>query len=745
MFASVLIVFLISLLMCCAIAYIMGQLWFSDMRNRRIRSFFLLGIEIFFWTLLNAMTMVVNRDYFAIIYTLRMVMVCIIPFGVVWFILHFIESPLRLKKAIRNLFIILPAVDLLSMVTNPLHLAYFTDYNAPIPGRSPLFWIHTGMDFVFIIAAFILLIRFIIKNAKDNPLFILTGVGMLIPYGLNMMYTFGVISFPHDITPLGFFITFILFVYVAYRARLFNIKITLFSTTMDAIDDIIIIFNEKLDIIDANSRAIDVFSGLPLISGHTKIDPFLAFVRSIATDTKPQDLVYLIAQKIDVDGECSLSLPNGEVHTYTIIWRAVYEGRSASGYILMMADVSRYREMINEINMQNDELLELTIEAEAANRAKSDFLANMSHEIRTPMNAIIGMTSIGKSAASADRKDYALDRIESASAHLLGVINDILDMSKIEAAKFELSPTVFNFREMIQRVLNIINLKVQENKQDFSVSIGDDIPEFLLCDDQRLAQVITNLLSNAVKFTPEEGSISLTVTLVGDNADRCRIRVEVSDTGIGISEEQQERLFTSFGQAESSTTRKYGGTGLGLVISKRIVEMMNGRIWVESTLGKGSDFVFEIEASAARQADIIDTSMESDSGAMSNFADYRILLAEDMEINREIVLALLEPTQLKIDCAENGLEALRLFRDNFEQYGMIFMDIQMPEMDGYEATRQIRALNIPWAKSIPIVAMSANVFREDIERCLDAGMSGHIGKPLDINEVMSTLRYYLLN
>jgi signal transduction histidine kinase/DNA-binding response OmpR family regulator len=533
------------------------------------------------------------------------------------------------------------------------------------------------------------------------------------------------------------------------------------------------------------------------------------------------------------------------------------------------------------IQEQNLRLEELKQTAEKASRAKSDFLSNMSHEMRTPMNAIIGMTSIAKNSSDPERKDYCLSKIEDASNHLLGVINDILDMSKIEANKFDLSLETFDFEKMLQKVVNVINFRMEQKQLNFLVRLDNDIPPMLIGDDQRLAQVIANLLGNAVKFTPEQGSINLNTHLEKIEGGSCVIRIEVSDTGIGISPEQQSRLFRSFEQAENNTARKFGGTGLGLAISKSIVEMMGGRIWVESELGKGSTFAFIVELEKAPEtkkktvaygrrslsllmvdddpevrdyfgdvaqrfglnyhtagsgeeaqemiekhgpyslyfidwkmpgmngielsrrirdrgaADGADNSLiimisatewsviEDDARSVgvdrflakpffpSSFVDCinealgvenilqeetspgeaitgcfagrRILLAEDVEINQEIVLTLLEPTELQIDCASNGVEALSMYGEDPDRYDMIFMDVQMPEMDGYDATRKIRALEAESeVPPVPIIAMTANVFREDIEKCLASGMNDHVGKPIDLAEVLDKLRQYLL-
>jgi len=385
---------------------------------------------------------------------------------------------------------------------------------------------------------------------------------------------------------------------------------------------------------------------------------------------------------------------------------------------------------------------------EEANRAKSEFLANMSHEMRTPMNAIIGMTTIAEMSDDAVKKDYAIKKIREASNHLLGVINDVLDISKIEAHKFDISALPFNFKEMLRGAADIISFRVDERRQSLSVNVDPDIPTMFIGDGQRLSQVITNLLSNAVKFTPDEGSITLDAGLLSEDNGMCRLQISVTDTGIGITDEQKSRLFRSFEQADTGTSRKFGGTGLGLAISKHIVELMDGKIWLESEPCNGAKFTFTvlIKREVPGQESLSGGNICNDSAAdkqHEDFSGHTVLLAEDVEINREIVLALLDHTNLTVECAENGLKALRMFEEAPQKYELIFMDVQMPEMDGYDATRAIRALDITEAKTIPIVAMTANVFREDVEKCLEAGMNSHVGKPLNFDDVIYHLRMNL--
>ena len=362
---------------------------------------------------------------------------------------------------------------------------------------------------------------------------------------------------------------------------------------------------------------------------------------------------------------------DGNLRDYLIyVTPMLYENEMIMGTMIVFHDMTEIMQAQHEANRAREL-------AEQSTRAKADFLARITHEIRTPMNAIIGMTSIGKAASDIEKKDYSFQKIEGASTHLLSVINDILDISEIEAKKLELSNCEFNFEKMLDHIENIFNLYVMEKQQNLTFDIDRSIPSTIILDEQRLTQVITNLLSNAVKFTPKQGSITLTAKKIADKHGICIIRFTVKDTGIGISEEQQRHLFTPFEQTDGSISRRFGSTGLGLTISKRIVEMMNGNIWIESELGKGATFIFEVRAQIGKGIDIstnVQNIFENDI-----FTEENILIAEDVEINRKIISALLEDTGIEIDFA-----------------------------------------------------------------CLAAVMDDHLGKPVDINEVIANLKEYLL-
>ena len=408
----------------------------------------------------------------------------------------------------------------------------------------------------------------------------------------------------------------------------------------------------------------------------------------------------------------------------------------SKGFGVIASDITEVREL-------EEDLIFAKEQAEKSSQAKGEFLSNMSHEMRTPLNAVIGMTDIARKTNDYKKKDYCLNKIADASAHLLGVINDILDMSKIEANKLEISYTNFNLNRMIENIINVISFKVDDKAQDLYVQIDPGLPEFVYGDEQHITQVITNLLSNAVKFTPKNGVIEFSIDITGKKDNKISILVKVKDNGIGISAEQKSRLFKSFVQADGGISRKFGGTGLGLAISKSIIELMGGNISVESNPGSGSIFSFTLNLKVVDSQNTVCEFDKDYDDITGLFKGKKILLAEDIAINQEIVVALLEETGVFIAIAANGKEAIDKFSMNYDNYNLILMDIQMPEMDGLEASRAIRNMDNPKAKSIPIVAMTANAFKEDVEKCKDAGMNDHIRKPIDFDVLIKTLMKYM--
>jgi signal transduction histidine kinase/DNA-binding response OmpR family regulator/HPt (histidine-containing phosphotransfer) domain-containing protein len=530
---------------------------------------------------------------------------------------------------------------------------------------------------------------------------------------------------------------------------------------------------------------------------------------------------------------------------------------------------------VTDIRTIEKELMNARDSAERTAKAKSDFLANMSHEIRTPLNAIIGMTKIARKSENTLKIKEYLAKIDNSSNHLLTIINDILDLSKIDSGKFELYEEDFDIEYVLSNIMNIILVKTEEKNHILDVKIKNNVPKYFHGDLIRLTQVIMNLLSNAVKFTPHNGKIKLELEMENIKNDKAVIKFSVTDNGIGISKEQMSKIFMAFEQADGSITKRFGGTGLGLSISKKIVEMMGGEITVKSELGKGSIFSFtaSIKAlenknknilppnraqslkimtadndadSACYLADILknhgmETELAQDgfgiiiktrqaicedkpydiifiseniygmnivdivrmikqagaqtkiiviskygygekeeelrnegineflqkpffssnviniisrvtginAAAQANsekfpyiFPDKTIMLVEDIEINREIIINLLSSTKVNIVSAENGRQAVDMYKSNPERFDLILMDIQMPEMDGYTAARTIRSCGMPDAEKIPILALTANAFDDDIDNAFLSGMNGHLTKPINEDKIIKILAQY---
>ena len=386
----------------------------------------------------------------------------------------------------------------------------------------------------------------------------------------------------------------------------------------------------------------------------------------------------------------------------------------------------------------NKNLTETAKVAESASRAKTVFLSNMSHEIRTPMNAIVGFNNIALNDSSISPKvrEY-LTKSEASAEHLLQLINDILDMSRIESGKMVIKNEEFSFDDMIEYINSTFNAHCHDNELVYSYECNDQIDEYFIGDAMKLRQVLINILGNAVKFTDKGGKVSLKVSKKSDNEEKSELQFEISDTGIGISKEFLPHLFESFSQENTSATNKHGSSGIGLAITKNIVEMMGGTINVDSEKGVGTTFTIVVSLQKTHN----DHNKEEESKVNEiDFIGKHILIADDMEINAEILQIILEEKGIIVDVADNGKVAVEKFEQSKPgYYSAIMMDVRMPVMDGFEATRTIRSLNRSDAKEIPIIALTANAFEEDIQKSLQSGLNAHLTKPIQVDVLFETL------
>jgi len=838
------------------------------------------------WIVLNAITIIMADEYFAFLTTVKMIFVCIIPFVSIWFVANFCESRLANSGLFRILLIIIPSLDVLALITNPFHFLYYLSYDYPRVPIGPIWYIHLVFAAMCMLFITILLFRYIAKNIRRSPILLVAGIGILLPFILNMIYSFDIIGVIHDISPLAFFLTVLFFYYYTNvsgrdHVRKLNNALSeiteLPELTSGVLEDAANVIS-KIACIALDTTRVSIWTTnsdayiLNSLSYYDKATDKHAVQNDLDVTTCTEYRSLLQSVRLIVTNDTSKPNPLTtilnmyEQNMCAMLDIPVRIGGLVAGVVCIEQDKCRAFPNKREwsIDEQNfaatlADFMALAIESaerrklektELTNRAKSEFLANMSHEIRTPMSAVIGMTDLAlRSFPNESTREY-LDNIKIASDQLLSIINDILDISKVESGAVELYQEKYNVHSMIYDIVTMINVRIGEKSLDFIIDDDPDLPVEMIGDEIRIKQVILNLLTNAVKFT-NEGHIVFSI-----NAEKCeeddmyKLNVTITDTGVGIRKDDIDSLFESYTQFDTRMNRGIVGTGLGLAISKELVEIMGGEITVESEYGEGSSFSFYIyqkveddraisrlTASENRKAavwkpnavkasvladkirklgaecDVIHSpeniaqyshvffdaekinevakiecpgtklfavarkfidkdkmtpnmefvevpftsilaakllGSENDNIPVEdltgekpilNLRDTRLLVVDDIEINLIIAKETLSQYNGVVDVASSGEKAIELVKAN--DYDLIFMDHMMPELDGIDVTKIIRAMPEEKYKKLPIVALTANVVGDVRDMFIESGMNDFLAKPLENREIERVLREWL--
>jgi signal transduction histidine kinase/CheY-like chemotaxis protein len=583
-----------------------------------------------------------------------------------------------------------------------------------------------------------------------------------------------------DIAPTAFFVLFLLFAIHAFRSRLINFKVIALTDIFELFQDSIIFVEKDFIIIDSNRAMRKNFPDFKINPGTTKLEELSAYLRLRCTNKSPKDLFDRLDlfQSMELAetsgsppapgipqgllGEFTLPASNVTEQTFTVSLLSVYRFKKLYGFSVTLSDVSNYRAMITEMTA----LKEM---AESASRAKSTFLANMSHEIRTPLNAIIGLgeLELRKNLEQGTRAN--LGKMQNSAQILLSIINDLLDISKIESGRFELIPVEYSVPDLISDVVNINFVRIGNKPISFVLNVDENIPSRLFGDELRVRQLFSNILSNSFKYTME-GRVELRLgygkplpgELSEDGREQIVLVYVIKDTGIGIKSENISKLFSDYYQVDGKSNRLIEGTGLGLAISKRFALMMGGDIQVESEYGRGSVFTVRIRqevaggpigvetAASLRELRFIHgtaagTDANEYQGPSVKFPNARILIVDDVEINLEVARGMMEAYEAVIDCVESGQAAIDLIRDNIK-YDIVFMDHMMPGLDGIETVKIIRSelgASSEDARTVPIAALTANAIIGNEAMFLEQGFQAMLSKPIELDKLEEVLKKYL--
>lgn len=655
---------------------------------------------------------------------------------IAWLVLSLRYTHRKKYISLRNILLlcIIPSLSLLVLYTNYYHELFMHsirlirrgDVMTMVSGEGIWFWLHTAYSYSLIALATVLLILECFKQAavyRKQTLILI--IGAFIPFIGNFLSVFRVIHFTYeDITPLTLLLTGLLFFWALFRHKLLDLVPIARDVIIENMRDAIIVMDNRNRIIDINPAAAALLdSNSASVLGQPAASVF----------TRWQDLMDKYRDTMALQEKITISI-HGTQRCLDVQILPVFDARKVIlGRLLVLRDITDLQNAIEELKISRGA-------AEAASKAKSQFLATMSHEIRTPMNAVIGLSGLLAATDLDESQAEYVQLIQTSASSLMAIINDILDFSKIEAGKLSLDHTRFSLRELVAQTVKPFSLEAAGKGLDLLTTIQEDIPSIVGGDPARLKQILVNLIGNALKFTAK-GQIEIIVEKLPGHTSPVNLRFSVLDTGIGIPPEKMSHLFERFHQLDNTTTRKYGGTGLGLSIVKSLVELMGGTLDVKSKPGVGSRFSVTLPFSLHETGCESGVEAAEAHTAASAASSYRVLLAEDNKTNQLLMTTLLKKLGYSTDIARNGAEALKMLEAN--KYDLILMDVQMPEMDGFEATGEIRRLESGTGKHIPIIALTANAMSGDREQCLSASMDDYLSKPVNSRDLHKVLGKYL--
>lgn len=651
-------------------------------------------------------------------YSFRFIGITTVPICWVVLSLQYSRLSIYINKNTILLSLIIPFLTVVFVFFNPNQLFLnsltfkFTDFIYTVnEDRGLWYYVHMIYSFSLVILGILILFQNVFKQHKIyRKQAVLVLVGASLPFISNVLFVTGVIKLNYfDLTPITMLAAGLMFFYSLFKYKLFDLKPIAKDVIFEGIHDLIMVIDDQKRLVDANKAAIDILDSTLKSKIGVNINQVLSSWPIILENINNPDFS---------NGKINLIL-NGSARIYDMRISYLYDKKlNNAGGIVIFRDITILENAFSDLERSREAALQ-------ANNAKSEFLATMSHEIRTPISSIIGASELMDLDASVETQKEYINIIKNSADSLLALINNILDFSKIEAGKTELEFVNFNLRELLETIINTFTFKLKEKEISLKLNFNENVPDLIYCDQTKLKQILLNLLSNAIKFT-HEGNIEVNVSFIEVSKVSSTLNIQVNDTGIGIPEDKLDRLFKTFTQVDTSTTRKYGGTGLGLSIVQKLVDLLNGRIEVESTENKGSCFSLSLPLCIPIQKTELNYKQKKVLPLTSR--KLKILLAEDNDINAELITRMIKKNGWSVICATNGLEVLELYEKH--TFDLVFMDIQMPHMDGYETTMRIREYEKKTNKRTPIIALTANALNEDREKCTAVGMDEFITKPI---------------